>query len=122
MTNFATVKTKEEELSLNLKRFWQLESLGINEIGKRLTKDEESTMQQFKDNLVYDGECYKVALPWREDCTGLEDNRQQAVSRLVKVEKRFQYDKEKASMYQDAINPYFKDEHARVGFKFRDND
>ena len=71
---------------------------------KRLTKDEASPMQQFKDSLAYDGERYEVALPWREDCTGLEDNRQQAVSRLVKVEKCFQYDKEKASMYQNTIN------------------
>ena len=110
-TNFATVKTIEEELNLDLKRFWQLESLGIDESEKGLTKDEESAMQQFKDSLVYDGERYKVALPF--DCTGLEDNRQQAVSRLVKVEKRFQYDKEKASMYQDAINQYLKDGHAR---------
>ena len=70
-------------------------------------------MQQFKDNLVYDGERYEVALPRREDCTGLEDNRQHAVSRLVKVKKRFQYDEEKASMYQDAINQYLKDGHAR---------
>ena len=112
-TNFATVKTIEEELNLDLKRFWELESLGIDENEKRLTKDEENAMQQFKDSLVYDGERYEVALPWREDCTGLEDNRQQAVSRLVKVEKRSQYDKEKASMYQDAINQYLKDGYAR---------
>ena len=113
MTNFATVKTIEEELDLDLKRFWQLESLGIDESDKRFTKDEESAMQQFKDSLVYDGERYEVALPSGEDCTGLEDNRQQAVSRLVKVEKRFQYDKEKASMYQNTINQYLKDGHAR---------
>eukprot|EP00112_Aurelia_sp_Birch-Aquarium-sp1_P003222 Seg1359.14 transcript_id=Seg1359.14/GoldUCD/mRNA.D3Y31 product="hypothetical protein" protein_id=Seg1359.14/GoldUCD/D3Y31 len=113
MTNCATVRTIEEELNLDLKRFWQLKSLGIDESDKRLTKDEESAMQQFKDSLVYDGERYEVALPWREDCTGLEDNRHQAVSRLVKIEKRLQYDKEKASMYQDAINQYLKDGHAR---------
>ena len=115
------MKTIEEELNLDLKRFWQLESLGIDESEKRLTKDEESAMQQFKDSLVYDGERYEVALPWREDCTGLEDNRQQAVSRLVKVEKCFQYDKEKASMYQDAINQYLKDGHAREADKTDSN-
>eukprot|EP00112_Aurelia_sp_Birch-Aquarium-sp1_P003268 Seg1363.25 transcript_id=Seg1363.25/GoldUCD/mRNA.D3Y31 product="hypothetical protein" protein_id=Seg1363.25/GoldUCD/D3Y31 len=113
MTNCATVRTIEEELNLDLKRFWQLESLEIDESDKRFTKDEESAMQQFKDRLVYDGERYEVALPWREDCTGLEDNRHQAVSRLVKIEKRLQYDKEKASMYQDAINHYLTYGHAR---------
>ena len=51
-TNFATVKTIEEELNLDLKRFWQLESLGIDESEKRLTKDEESAMQQFKVSRV----------------------------------------------------------------------
>ena len=111
-TNFATVRAIEEELNLDLKLFWQLESLGIDESDKRFTKDEESAMQHFKDSLVYDGERYDVALPWREDSTGLEDNRQHAVSRLVKVEKRFQYDKEKASMYQNAIKQYLKDGHA----------
>ena len=112
LTNFASVKTIEEELNLELKRFWQLESFGIDESDKRFTKDEENAIQQLKNSLVYDGERYEVALPWKAT-----SYQQTSESRAT-----FKYDKEKASMYQNAINQYLKDGHAREIDKTNSNE
>ena len=45
-------------------------------------------MKQLQGSSIYDGERYEVALPWKQSCTGLEDNKQQDMSRLVKLENR----------------------------------
>ena len=50
------------ELSLDdrLKRFWDLESLGI------VIKEESSVYEKFIQRIKFDGNRYKVSLPWKE--------------------------------------------------------
>ena len=49
-----------------LSKFWDIESLGL--IGN------DSVYDEFKENVVYNGECYQVSLPFKEGHPLLPDN------------------------------------------------
>uniref|UniRef100_A0A1X7TCC6 DUF1758 domain-containing protein n=1 Tax=Amphimedon queenslandica TaxID=400682 RepID=A0A1X7TCC6_AMPQE len=71
------VRAGQEKLELTeqLKKFWEIESLGICE--------KESTLyDQFKKNVTFDGKQYEVTLPWREDVSSIPDNYQLSLKRL----------------------------------------
>uniref|UniRef100_A0A1X7VE19 Uncharacterized protein n=1 Tax=Amphimedon queenslandica TaxID=400682 RepID=A0A1X7VE19_AMPQE len=59
-------------LNEQLKKFWELESLGI-------TKEEKSLYDQF---VSFIGESYHVTLPWRDTFRLLPDNYQLSLRRL----------------------------------------
>ena len=56
------------ELDATLRRFWELESLGI------LTPDSDPVSDQFTGTIQMKGGRYEVALPWREYHDPLPDN------------------------------------------------
>ena len=51
--------TESESLEAGLKRFWELESLGI-------LKDEQSIHKQFTQQIAFKQGRYEVHLPWRD--------------------------------------------------------
>ena len=57
----------ERNLDDQLRRFWELESLGI-------AKDEPSVYDKFVQQISFDGERYQVSLPWRENTPPLPNN------------------------------------------------
>lgn len=64
----------EEELDSTLKKFWELESLGIG--------DDKSVLEEFSDKITFKGGRYEVSLPWKETHSVLPDNRILSVKRL----------------------------------------
>lgn len=50
-----------------LKRFWDLESLGI-------AREEPSVYTKFVQRINFDGHRYEVCLPWKEDHPPLPDH------------------------------------------------
>ncbi len=54
----------------DIQRLWDLESIGIREVAE--------VYEDFKDNIKFDGEIYKVSLPWKAGTHDLPDNRDYA--------------------------------------------
>lgn len=71
-----------------LKRFWELDAIGlIDNLGdSKYTAKEEFAVEQFERNVEYDGKRFTVGLPWKKNSSPL-DNPQQAMQRLVSIEK-----------------------------------
>ena len=95
---------ENNEVTTNLRQFWELESIGITEAeNPTMSQEEEYAVAEFNKGLKFDGENYEVQLPWRKDHPRLEDNYAQAVKRL---ERRLKRDPVKAEAYSAAINQY----------------
>ena len=73
----------EANLDMRLKKFWDLESLGIN-------SSEPSLYEKFVDGLTFCNNRYKVKLPWKESHSTLPDNYELSQSRLRGLLKRLQ--------------------------------
>ncbi|XP_068684143.1 uncharacterized protein [Montipora foliosa] len=90
-----------------LKRFWELESIGIAEIEDPvMSQEEECAVADFNRGLNFDGHNYEVRLPWKRDPPKLESNYAQAFRRLESVERKLRQDPVKAMAYKTAINEY----------------
>jgi hypothetical protein len=59
-THHATTRILEDDHNLSLKRFWQLESLGIMDDPQEMSQDEKYVVQQFQESVNFDGERYEV--------------------------------------------------------------
>jgi hypothetical protein len=112
-THHATTRILEDDHNLSLKRFWQLESLGIMDDPQEMSQDEKYVVQQLQESVNFDGERYEVELLWTKNCPKLADNRKIAMKRLVNVEARLKKNPEQLVMYKQLINQYIKDGHAR---------
>ena len=64
----------EEELDCTLKKFWELESLGIVE--------DTTVMEAFTDKITFNDGRYQVSLPWKVAHPILPDNHSLCVKRL----------------------------------------
>ena len=57
-------------LTKSLKRFWELESIGIAETEHTvISREEEVAVADFNRGLKFDGKNYEVRLPWKSDCS-----------------------------------------------------
>ena len=56
--------------------FWDLESLGIQ-------KNKVSVYDEFESTIRFNGERYKVSLPWKESHAPLSDNYDLSLKRLI---------------------------------------
>ena len=107
--------TKVESSHDPLKRFWELDAIGIGSHQEhQRTPEEEDSINQFNSSCGFDGERYEVGLPWKKDHPPLVDNYGQAYQRLVSTERRLARDSEKARMYCEAVRQYIEDGHARA--------
>ena len=102
---FAVVENTE--INITLKRFWELEAIGISKDESAVqSKDEQRAVEDFNRGLSFDGSNYEVRLPWKQSHADLTDNYQQALQRLEGVERKLKRDPVKAKVYSDAINQY----------------
>ncbi|XP_031560795.1 uncharacterized protein LOC116296835, partial [Actinia tenebrosa] len=95
------------EITQTLKRFWELEAIGISKEESAVhSKEEECAVEDFNRELKFDGSNYEVRLPWKPSHANLTDNYKQALQRLEGVERRLKRDPVKAKAYIDAIDQY----------------
>jgi hypothetical protein len=80
----------------NLKRFWELESMGIN-------PREESVQTRFTQEIVFKNGRYEVSLPWREGHQALPDNYVPCVRRLYGLLRRLKHEPELLQEYNKII-------------------
>ena len=90
------------ELNEQLRRFWELESFGIEE--------KESTLyDQFKTNVSFDGTQYQVVLPWRDHVTTIPDNYELSLRRLKGLLRRLRQNRTLLEDYNKAIVSQLED-------------
>ncbi|CAB0019908.1 unnamed protein product, partial [Nesidiocoris tenuis] len=97
---------------------WRLESLGISDPAEKKTKEERrlDAMEHFKKTVEFDGERYRVQLPWNEMITELPNNyyydyyyyyyRGLAEKRLIQSSKKLVHDGRLQNAYQSVIHEW----------------
>ena len=106
-TSSMLTMVENNEITTSLRRFWELESIGITEtVNLTMSQEEELAVNDFNDGLNFDGKNYEVRLPWKRDHPKLENNYAQAVKRLESIERKLKRDPKKAEVYTTAINQY----------------
>jgi hypothetical protein len=75
-----------DELVSNLKRFWDLESLGI------VQRDESSVSTDILRDITFNGKRYEVGLPWKEEVFSLSNDYELSYNRLTSLVNRLKQD------------------------------
>ena len=113
----STSMKPDEDLNATLKRFWDLETVGIvaqSQEQIELTPLEKVARKKVEQSLTYSGDRYEVAVSWKHKRPNLPNNRQMAERRLQLVEKKLMKDTHLANAYQGVIDDYLKKEYIRV--------
>ena len=107
--------TRIEDPNDQLRRFWELDAIGVVDQQNNVRSvEEEDALNQFNSSCNFNGDRYEVSLPWKKDHPPLVDNYQQAYQRLISIERNLIKHVEKKRMYCDAVNQYIDDGHARA--------
>ena len=88
--------TEQESLERGLRRFWELESLGI-------LKDEQSVYDTFTQQISFRQGRYEVHLPWKETHPLLPDNYELCRKRLNGLLRKLSQDPEQLHQYDAVI-------------------
>lgn len=86
----------EKDLDDRLRRFWELESLGVSD-------DESPVHDKFVQSISFNGERYTVSLPWREGHPSLPDHFELCYKRLLGLFKRLKQDPQLLRNYHSVI-------------------
>lgn len=111
------VNTSNEELNNTLKRFWDLETVGIvtqTQEETEMTPLEKIARKKVEQSLTYNSAQYEMAVPWKHEQPNLPNNREKAERRLQQVEKKLKTDRHLANVYQGVIDDYLKKKYIRV--------
>ena len=92
--------TDKENLSNQIAKLWDLETVGIRE--------ENSVEEKFEDTVSFNGERYSVQLPWKSDRVNLQTNRSLCERRLNSQLKRLKKEPEILKKYDDVIKDQIK--------------
>ena len=107
--------TRVENPSDQLKRFWELDAIGVvDQKINVMSVEEKDAVDQFNSSCNFDGDRYEVGLPCKKDHPPLADNYQQAYQRLISIERNLSKHPEKKRMYCEAVNRYIDDDHTRA--------
>ena len=95
----------ETRLDEQLRRMWEIDSLGVrNSDDNQLNQEEILAMSKVEKSRRWIGERYEVAIPWKEEFPSLPDNREEAERRLFSLEKNLIKKPEVARRYKEAMN------------------
>ncbi|XP_070385218.1 uncharacterized protein [Dermacentor albipictus] len=105
------VTTAPDEISRQLKSFWDLEHIGIVDDAQLTTKD-DSVLRAFEETITQKNGRYQVALPWKENASDLTDNKSIASHRLHSLTAKLLRHEEIILDYDQAIRNYLQAGHA----------
>ena len=88
--------TEQESLDVTLRRFWELESLGI-------LKEDHPVQEKFSQHIKFDKDRYEVHLPWKDSHLHLPDNYDLCKRRLTGLLKRLRQNPEQLQLYDSII-------------------
>ena len=89
-------------------RFWEIESVPVNEISNEMSQNEKVALQQVESTLQVKENFYQVSLPWKETKSNLQNNYDLALNRLKNTEKRLQRERDVGEKYKETINSYLE--------------
>ncbi|GBL94651.1 hypothetical protein AVEN_83970-1 [Araneus ventricosus] len=99
---------EEDLISGLIKKFWELESLGIAE-NEFSDPNNDSVLQRFESEIEYQNSRYRVRLPWKSDKKYiLSDNKKVAERRFERLRRRFVRNPELYKSYQAVLHDYLQ--------------
>ena len=110
ITNFTFLSKDEDNISTMIQRYWDLDDPHYRPI---MSAENESAKAMASESLSYNGDRYKIGLPWKENRQELCENRDMAVSRLQNTEKRLEKCKELSEAYNATLQKYIDKEYIR---------
>ncbi|GFT24525.1 integrase catalytic domain-containing protein [Trichonephila clavipes] len=110
-TSVHLVHSKEESISTELRRFWEIESLGILDKGSMtLGNGDEEMLSEFDKSVNFVDGRYRVNLSWKPGMReALQNNKTVARKRFEGLVRRFKCDHELFCEYKDAIDDYVRE-------------
>ena len=111
MQQFGEVIPTEEQsddLNVTLKRFWDLETMGITPLTSVMTCDESVAWHKVSSSIQFENGHYVVAVPWQDVRPSLPNNRALAEKRLESTERKLEKNPEIAEAYQKVIEEYLE--------------
>ena len=87
----------ESTIEASLKRFWELESLGIS-------PNEHSVYEEFLSTVTHRDGRYEVHLPWKDSQVTIPDNYQLSLKRLEALLRRMRQDPKTLKEYDNIIH------------------
>ena len=88
-------------LNKNIKRFWSIDSYGINPKSQLLTHDENRALTILENTTTFKNVHFETGLLWKDDHLILPNNRDMAVKRFKALENRFRKNLEYFQMYKN---------------------
>ena len=92
---------EKQDLDSQLKKFWDLESMGIN-------PEECSVYDEFEKEIIYKNNRYEIALPWKQSHPSLPDNYELALRRLNGLLRRLKQMPHILNQYDSVIRDQLK--------------
>ncbi|GFT38440.1 integrase catalytic domain-containing protein [Trichonephila clavipes] len=104
-------RSEEESISTELRRFWEIESLGILDKGSvTLGNGDEEILSEFDKSVNFVDGRYRVNLPWKPGMReALQNNKTVARKRFEGLVHRFKCDHELFCEYKDVIDDYVRE-------------
>ncbi|GFS81737.1 DUF1758 domain-containing protein [Trichonephila clavipes] len=105
------VHSEEKSISTELRRFWEIESLGILYKGSMtLGNGDEEMLSEFDKSVNFVDGRYRVNLPWKPGMReALQNNKTVARKRFEGLVRRFKCDHELFCEYKDVIDVYVRE-------------
>ncbi|GFT46378.1 DUF1758 domain-containing protein [Trichonephila clavipes] len=102
---------EEESISTELRRFWEIESLGILDKGSvTLGNGDEEILSEFDKSVNFIDGRYRVNLPWKPGMReALQNNKTVARKRFEGLVRRFKCDHELFCEYKGVIDDYVRE-------------
>ena len=116
MQQFGELTPTEEQsddLNATLKRFWDLETMGITPLRSVMTSDKSVAWHKVSTSIQFENGLYVVAVPWRNERPSLPNNRPLAEKRLESTERKLEKNPEIAEAYQKVIEEYLEKNYIR---------
>ncbi|GFT92030.1 DUF1758 domain-containing protein [Trichonephila clavipes] len=110
-TSVHLVHSEDESISTELRRFWEIESLGILDKGSMtLGNGDEEILREFDKSVNFVDGRYRVNLPWKPGMReALQNNKTVARKRFEVLVRRFKCDHELFCEYKDVIDDYVRE-------------
>ncbi|GFX74723.1 integrase catalytic domain-containing protein [Trichonephila clavipes] len=110
-TSVHLVHSEDESISTELRRFWEIESLGILDKGSMtLSNGDEEILSEFDKSVNFVDGRYRVNLPWKPGMReALQNNKTVARKRFEGLVRRFKCDHELFCEYKDVIDGYVRE-------------
>ncbi|GFQ70113.1 integrase catalytic domain-containing protein [Trichonephila clavata] len=107
----AKLINEEESISAELRRFWEIESLGIRDNDSvSLGNGDEEILSEFDKSVCFVDGRYRVSLPWKPGMREvLQNNKTVARKRFEGLVRRFKCDHELFCEYKDVIDNYVRE-------------